>query len=325
MGSGKRAPAAKLAIPHPATTTIVRTAHHQPYYTMKVGIYSRAIEQQHEAHFKLLLQELKLQKATILIYENLLTEHITPILQGFAYKIFSDHHGVDYDLDCMISLGGDGTMLDTATFIRDKGIPMMGINLGRLGFLATIGKEYMRQAVDALMHRTFHIDQRTLLHVDSNVPIFGDAPFALNELVVHKSESASMIKVHCYINGEFLNTYWCDGLIISTPTGSTGYNLSCNGPILFPDSASFVITPIAPHHLNVRPIVIPDTSIVSFDVESRDSKYICSIDARRQILSMHAQIAVRKEAFTIGLIRFNENTFLNTLHSKLTWGIDKRN
>jgi NAD+ kinase len=183
----------------------------------------------------------------------------------------------------------------------------------------------MRHAVDALFNRTFHIDQRCLLHVDSNVPLFADAPFAMNELVVHKSDISSMIKVHCYINGEFLNTYWCDGLIISTPTGSTGYNLSCNGPILFPDSSSFAITPIAPHHLNVRPIVVPDSNVISFDVESRTGTYLCSVDARRASLEVSAQVAVRKESFTIGFMRLNENTFLETLRSKLTWGMDKRN
>lgn len=292
---------------------------------MKIAIYSRKIEVEQEPHLKVLLQELKLHKASLMIYRNLAQGSLQSLLSSFEYEVFEQHEDLNQSVDCFISLGGDGTMLDAATFIRDKGIPLLGINFGRLGFLATIGKEEMRHAVDALFNRTFHIDQRCLLHVDSNVPLFADAPFAMNELVVHKSDISSMIKVHCYINGEFLNTYWCDGLIISTPTGSTGYNLSCNGPILFPDSSSFAITPIAPHHLNVRPIVVPDSNVISFDVESRTGTYLCSVDARRASLEVSAQVAVRKESFTIGFMRLNENTFLETLRSKLTWGMDKRN
>lgn len=293
---------------------------------MKVAIYSRGIDTHQEAHASLLLQELRVYKAELLIWEALANSLIqSNLLYGIQYETFANHEALDEKVDCLISLGGDGTMLDTVSLIRDKSIPLLGINFGRLGFLANIGKEEMHNAVESLVGRTYHIDQRTLIHVDSNTPLFEDAPFAMNELVVHKTENSSMIKVHCYINGEFLNTYWCDGLIVSTPTGSTGYNLSCNGPILFPDSASFAITPIAPHHLNVRPIVVPDSDIISFEVESRTNNFLCSIDARRQILDVRTQVAVRKENFTIGFMRLNENTFLETLRTKLTWGVDKRN
>lgn len=293
---------------------------------MKVAIYSRGIDTQQEASASQLLQELRVHKADLLIWEPLATAlKNSNLLYGIQYEVFSSHQALDESVDCLISLGGDGTMLDTATLIRDKAIPLLGINFGRLGFLATIGKDEMHHAVESLVGRTYHIDQRSLIHVDANIPLFEEAPFAMNELVVHKTENASMIKVHCYINGEFLNTYWCDGLIVSTPTGSTGYNLSCNGPILFPDSASFAITPIAPHHLNVRPIVVPDSDIISFEVESRSNTFLCSIDARRQVLETNTQVAVRKESFTIGFMRLNENTFLETLRTKLTWGVDKRN
>jgi NAD+ kinase len=293
---------------------------------MKVAIYSRGIDAHQEASASQLLQELRVHKADLLIWEPLATAlNNSNLLYGIQYEVFSSHQALDESVDCLISLGGDGTMLDTATLIRDKAIPLLGINFGRLGFLATIGKDEMHHAVESLVGRTYHIDQRSLIHVDANIPLFEEAPFAMNELVVHKTENASMIKVHCYINGEFLNTYWCDGLIVSTPTGSTGYNLSCNGPILFPDSASFAITPIAPHHLNVRPIVVPDSDIISFEVESRSNTFLCSIDARRQVLETKTQVAVRKESFTIGFMRLNENTFLETLRTKLTWGVDKRN
>lgn len=293
---------------------------------MKVAIYSRGVDRSQEAHCSQLLQELRVHKSEFLIWEplaNALSK--SNLLYGVQFEVFNSHEALDENTDCLISLGGDGTMLDTATLIREKNIPLLGINFGRLGFLATLGKEELHNAVESLVGRTYLIDQRTLLHVDSDIALFEDAPFALNELVLHKSENSSMIKIHCYINGEFLNTYWCDGLIVSTPTGSTGYNLSCGGPIIFPDSASLAITPIAPHHLNVRPIVVPDTDIISFEVESRNDKFICSVDARREIVDTKTQVAVRKEAFTIGFMRLNENTFLETLRSKLTWGVDKRN
>lgn len=292
---------------------------------MKVAIYSRGLEEGHELHLKLLLQELQAHKAEVQIFSSLANGTLSAMLKEFEFTIFYSGEQLVEPIDCLISLGGDGTMLDCATLIRDKDIPLMGINFGRLGFLANIGKEEMRQAVDALAAGTFIIDQRTLIHVDGSIPLFADAPFGLNEFVLHKQDVSSMIKIHTYLNGEFLNTFWCDGLIVSTPTGSTGYNLSCNGPILFPECGSFVITPIAPHHLNVRPIVVPDNHIISFEVEARSADFICSMDARREIVSKSVQLAVRKEAFTIGLVRLNENTFLETLRNKLTWGLDKRN
>lgn len=293
---------------------------------MKVALYSRGIDASQEQHCSQLLHELHVHKAELLIWEPLaISLREANLLHGLQFNVFNHHEALDEKPDCLISMGGDGTMLDTATLIRDKSIPLLGINFGRLGFLASIGKEEMHHAVESLLGRTYLIDQRTLIHIDSNEPLFADAPFAMNELVIHKTENSSMIKIHCYINGEFLNTYWCDGLIVSTPTGSTGYNLSCGGPIIFPDSGSFAITPIAPHHLNVRPIVVPDTDIISFEVESRNDKFICSMDARREVADTKTQVAVKKEAFTIGLMRLNENTFLETLRTKLTWGVDKRN
>ena len=292
---------------------------------MKVAIYSRGLEDGQEVYLAMLLRELQSKKVSVLLYSSLTGTSWASILEEFEFTVFTTGSELTIAIDCLISLGGDGTMLDCATLIRDRNIPLLGINFGRLGFLANIGKEEIKQAVDSLVAGTYITDQRILLHADASLPIFADAPFALNEFVLHKKDVASMIKVHTYLNGEFLNTYWCDGLIVSTPTGSTGYNLSCNGPILFPECGSFVITPIAPHHLNVRPIVVADTNIISFEVEARSDEYICSMDARREMVPKHVQVAVRKESFTIGLVRFNENTFLETLRNKLTWGLDKRN
>jgi NAD+ kinase len=163
------------------------------------------------------------------------------------------------------------------------------------------------------------------MHLDANLPLFGQVPYALNEFAIHKRDTEPMIKIHTYLNGEFLNTYWADGLIVATPTGSTGYSLSCNGPIVFPESRSFVITPVAPHNLNVRPIVIPDDQIISFEIESRSEQIICALDSRREIVSKDVQLAVKKESFLFSLVRLNENNFLQTLHNKLTWGLDRRN
>lgn len=292
---------------------------------MKVAIYSRGIDKEHHIHFQWLLQELTLNKSNILLYKSLVAQSEIPFLSKYAFDVFTEEADLDDSIDCVISLGGDGTMLDAAILIRDKGIPLLGINFGRLGFLATMGKEAMKQAVEALVSSRYHTDQRTLVHVDSDIPLFSHAPFALNEFVLHKRDFSSMIKIHTYLNGEFLNTYWADGVIVATPTGSTGYNLSCNGPIVFPDSKSLVITPIAPHNLNVRSIIVPDDNIISFEVEGRAEDYMCAMDARREVVPIGAQVAVKKENFTVGLVRFSENTFLETLRNKLAWGLDKRN
>ena len=241
------------------------------------------------------------------------------------YTTFNSAADLDDDIDCMISLGGDGTLLDTVTLVQNKGIPVLGINYGRLGFLANIGKEEIRSAIRALVQGTYVTEKRTLIHLDADIPIFNGMPYALNEFTLQKKDSSSMIKIHTYLNGEFLNTYWADGLIVATPTGSTGYSLSCNGPIVFPESGSLVITPVAPHNLNIRPIVIPDNNIISFEVEGRTDSFICTLDSRRVVVPKEAQLAVKKETFGINLIRLNENNFLQTLRSKLSWGLDKRN
>lgn len=225
----------------------------------------------------------------------------------------------------MISLGGDGTLLDTVTLVRDSGIPILGINYGRLGFLANIGREEIVSAIEAIANRNYVLDKRSLIHLESNVKIFGKTPYALNEFTILKKDSSSMIKIHTYLNGEFLNTYWADGLIVSTPTGSTGYSLSCNGPVVFPDNSSFIITPVAPHNLNIRPIIVPDNTIISFELEGRADEFVCTLDSRREVISKEIQLAVKKEAFYVNLIRLNENNFLQTLRDKLSWGLDKRN
>jgi NAD+ kinase len=273
-----------------------------------------------------LIAELQKHDITIYIYGgliqkfNLVTDAAKKSLIVFEYS--SDLHN---NIDCLISLGGDGTVLDAITLVGDTLIPILGINYGRLGFLATISKDDLTIMVEALVNRSYVIDKRSLIHIDSNLPIFRDAPFALNEFAIHKRDTSPMIKIHTYLNGELLNSYWADGLIIATPTGSTGYNMSCNGPILFPDSSSFVITPVAPHNLNVRSVVVPDSSVISFEIEGRTEELISALDARKEIVPIGIQIAVKKESFSVHFIRLNENSYLSTLRTKLTWGLDKRN
>ena len=292
---------------------------------MKIAIYSRGIENNQLQDINLLLDEITGHGAEPVFFQDFFNQFYSAIKIKGKYSTFSSGDDLDASIDCMISLGGDGTLLDTVTFVKDSGIPVLGINYGRLGFLANMGKEEIHSAMDAIINRKYVLDKRTLLHLDANIPLFGETPYALNEFSLHKKDSSPMIKVHTYLNGEFLNTYWADGLIVATPTGSTGYSLSCNGPVVFPDSASFVITPVAPHNLNIRPIIVPDNTIVSFEVEGRTDGFLCTLDSRREIVTKEIQLAVKKETFGINLMRLHENNFLQTLRSKLSWGLDKRN
>jgi NAD+ kinase len=292
---------------------------------MKIAIYSRGIENDQHKDMVSLLEELDANKVEAIFFQDFFNQFYSAVSMKGKYSTFNAAEDLDDTVDCMISLGGDGTLLDTVTFVRDKGIPVLGINYGRLGFLANIGKEDLHSAISALVERTYVTESRTMIHLDADIPIFQDVPYALNEFTLQKKDSSSMIKIHTYLNGEFLNTYWADGLIVATPTGSTGYSLSCNGPIVFPDSGSFVITPVAPHNLNIRPIVVPDNNIISFEVEGRTDSFICTLDSRRVVVPKEAQLAIKKEKFGINLIRLNENNFLQTLRNKLSWGLDKRN
>lgn len=292
---------------------------------MRIAIYSRGVDNKQIEDFKILMDALIKHGVEPVFYQDFFNKIYSSSNLGDTYSTFNSSDTLDSDIDCMISLGGDGTMLDTVTLVKDSGIPVLGINYGRLGFLANIGPDEIDIALDALVNRKYVLDKRSLIHLDANIPLFGDCPYALNECSLHKKDTSPMVKIHTYLNGEFLNTYWADGLIIATPTGSTGYSLSCNGPVLFPESSSFVITPVAPHNLSIRPIIIPDNTIVSFELEGRSDGFICTLDSRREIVTADVQLAVRKESFGINLIRLNENHFLQTLRNKLNWGMDKRN
>lgn len=292
---------------------------------MKVAIYSRAIDYDRPVEIQQLFDELSRHNIEPVVFQPFHEQIQNELVLSKAPALFKESDDLDDTIDFVISLGGDGTLLDTVTLVRNKNIPIVGINFGRLGFLASIGKEELSTAVSSLKHRTFIIDKRSLIHLDASEPLFSDCPYGLNEFAIHKTDTSPMIKIHTYLNGEFLNTYWADGLIVATPTGSTGYSLSCNGPVIFPDSASFVITPVAPHNLNVRSIVVPDNNIISFEVEGRTDHFLCTMDSRKQVADKKVQLAVRREKFTISLVRLNENNFLQTLRNKLSWGLDRRN
>ena len=292
---------------------------------MKAAIYSRVIEDEQRKDIQLFFDELANQKIKPVIFKPFFEEIKDKINLPADTSAFSFSEDLTDEIEFIVSLGGDGTLLDTITLVRDKKISIMGINFGRLGFLASIGREEVQKAVKAMSQRTYVVDKRTLIHLDASIPMFGNVPYALNDFSIHKRDVAAMIKIHTYLNGEFLNTYWADGLIVATPTGSTGYSLSCNGPVVFPDSGSFVITPVAPHNLNVRPIIVPDNNVISFEIGSRTDHIICALDSRREVVSKNAQLAIKKEGFDINLVRLSENNFLQTLRNKLTWGLDKRN
>lgn len=292
---------------------------------MLFALYNRVFEDSDIPLLQYTFQILREHQVQVAVYKDFYERMLPHVEFKEMPLLFTGYHDLNRSTSCMISLGGDGTMLDTICFIGDTGIPVIGINLGRLGFLAAIPQNEIDIALRALIRGAYSIDKRNLLHLDSSVPLFGESPFALNEFTLHRKDSSSMIKIHTYLNGEFLNTYWADGLIVSTPTGSTGYSLSCNGPLVFPQTSSFVITPVAPHNLNIRPIVVPDDNVISFEVEGRTDNFLCTLDSRVETITRSVQLAIKKEDFSINLIRLDEHNFLKTIRQKLYWGIDSRN
>ncbi len=255
-------------------------------------------------------------------YYKFLHQHLPTIGD---LPLFESHGDLRKGVDFLFSIGGDGTLLDTVCLVKDANIPIVGINAGRLGFLSSVSRETLPLAIESILKGHYTLDARTLLRLESNKPIFAGENIGLNEFTLHKKETSSMITIHTYLNGEYLNSYWADGIMISTPTGSTGYSLSCGGPIIVPQSESFVITPIAPHNLNVRPIVVSDKNVISLEVEGRSQHFMATLDSRSVTIDNSYQLAVRKESYAIQLVRLNNENFLNTLRKKLSWGLDTRN
>jgi NAD+ kinase len=229
------------------------------------------------------------------------------------------------DVDFFFSIGGDGTFLQAVSIVRDSGIPMVGINSGRLGFLADIAQAELEVAMENFFSGDYYLQKRSLIRLDNDLGLFPDFPYALNEFTVHKQDTSQMITVHVEVGNYFLNSYWADGLLVATPTGSTAYSLSVGGPIITPQAANFIIAPIAPHNLAVRPIVIADNEIIKLSIEGRGGKYLASLDSRFSAFENTEQFRLRKADFFIHVIHFNNQNFYNTLRNKLMWGVDKRN
>ena len=273
-----------------------------------------------------LFDQLEKNSQGILIYENFYPYLQKRIKLPEGIKFYNDHQSlVKSGSDCLLSVGGDGTILGAVTYVRDSGIPILGINLGRLGFLSNVPRDQVTEAINQLMNGKFTIEERTLLTLETKSGLFEDLNFALNELTVHKKDSSSMITINTYVNGEYLNSYWADGLIVATPTGSTAYSLSCGGPILGPNSQNIVITPIAPHNLNVRPIVLSDNIHLKLIVEGRSNEFLVSLDSRSEAIDSSIELMIRKCDFNIRLIELENQSFFKTIRHKLLWGIDKRN
>lgn len=293
---------------------------------MKIAIYSRFLKKDHIYFVQILFDILAQRDAELFIFEDYYKSFDDRIKIQQKLELFQEHEDFKaQNIDFMISLGGDGTILDVVTIVRDTEVPIMGINLGRLGFLAMIEKTRIEQAFDAIYSDSYTLDQRSILYLESSPSIFGEKNFALNDFTILKRDTSSMVIIHTYVNGEFLNSYWADGIIVATPTGSTGYSLSCGGPIIFPKSGNFIITPVAPHNLNVRPIVLSDNAVISFEVEGRAKNFLCTLDSRYETIDTHFQLAVRKADFQVNLVRFTDRNFLYMIREKLKWGIDSRN
>lgn len=292
---------------------------------MRVAIYGRNFDDGFKEYITKFFSILEQHKVVVFIYKvffDFLKDEIK--FDNRSVKVFSKHQEIRNNVDLMISIGGDGTILDAVTILRDSNIPIVGINTGRLGFLASISKTQIENALKQIIKGNYSIEKRSLLKIETSSNVFNDFPYSLNEITVQKIDSA-MITVHVYIDNEFLNTYWADGLIVSTPTGSTAYSLSVGGPIIIPNSGNFVIAPISPHNLTVRPIVLPDTSKLKLKLEGRSSKYIASLDHRSVTINNSEEIIISKADFNIHLIKLKDTSFYKTLRNKLMWGADRRN
>ncbi|MCZ4319247.1 NAD kinase [Aequorivita viscosa] len=294
---------------------------------MKIGIYGQFYHENAEIYIQMLLDALQKREAEVLIEENFLeiinrNQDITKNFSGCSTFTI-----LDKSFDLFFSIGGDGTILKSVTFVGDLGIPIVGINTGRLGFLATIQKEEMTESLNQILEGEFTISERSLLIVET-FPHNEEIPplnFALNEVAVNRRNTTSMIKVETHVNNKYLTSYWSDGLIVATPTGSTGYSLSCGGPVIDPETNSFLLTPIAPHNLNARPLVIPDSSTITLKVSGRENTFLVSMDSRIATVENETKIIIKKAPFAIKLLQLHDDSFIKTLRKKLLWGEDKRN
>ncbi|QWX84121.1 NAD kinase [Cellulophaga sp. HaHaR_3_176] len=292
---------------------------------MKVAIYGQTYSDNALDYVVELLDEL--EGASEVFFEEEFYDLLSKSKKIDAYQVFSMKEGLDSSFDMFVSFGGDGTVLRAITYVKDLGIPIVGVNTGRLGFLSTFKKEDVRKVVKEFVAGTYTIVERTLVEVHTNpvAPELEDLNFALNEVTVSRKDTTSMITVDTSLNDEYLTSYWADGLIVGTPTGSTGYSLSCGGPVIEPTAKSLILTPIAPHNLNARPLVISDDTIIKLKVSGREENHLISLDSRIATLENGTEITVKKASFTIKMIEYTSESFLKTLRNKLLWGEDRRN
>ncbi|HMP29900.1 MAG TPA: NAD kinase [Saprospiraceae bacterium] len=293
---------------------------------MKILVYTKNIKAEDADIINIFFQELTKGQVTIGLFGELRKDlHSHGIDTIYDFTVGNYEELAYHKPDVIITLGGDGTILGVVTLVKDLGIPIFGINLGRLGFLANIEKSKIIKAVRAIVHNHWTSEERSLLSLESNIPIFDDTPFALNDFTIHKRDTSSMVTIHAYIDNVYLNSYWADGVIVATPTGSTGYSMSCGGPIIFPDSGNWVITPVAPHSLNVRPVVIPNHKSITFKVEGRAENFLCTLDSRHEIITHDHIITLKKCNFNLTLGVLEGMEFMETIREKLMWGLDRRN
>ncbi|UKN01112.1 NAD kinase [Paracrocinitomix mangrovi] len=292
---------------------------------MRVGIYGKAFDDSFIPNIQVLFNTMKLFGWEVTVYEPFLAFLRPRISMDIDPNDFNKFVDIKDNIDILLSIGGDGTFLETIHIVRDSGIPILGINTGRLGFLASTSRDNIKSSLQDIKDGKYRLQTRSLLTLETEDNLFGEDNFALNELTVHKKETSSMITIHTYIGDLYLNSYWADGLIVATPTGSTAYSLSCGGPIIVPGATDFVITPIAPHNLNVRPVVVPDSRTIRLKIEGRGQNYLCSLDSRSVTIDSAIELVVRKTEFEINVIQTEGQNFLNTIRNKMMWGLDRRN
>ncbi len=291
---------------------------------MRIGLHGRDFKAKSSTFIEKLLHQLMQYDAEIWLSSRFVKQVESSALKKVKYKTFELGDNLK-SFDFFFSLGGDGTMLESVTYVGKAEVPILGINTGRLGFLATTSREQADDALDSLFKGNYKIESRTLLKLISSPKLFGSINYALNDLTIMKKDTSSMITVHVFVDGELLNSYWADGIIVSTPTGSTGYSLSCGGPLVYPKSESFVITPVSPHNLGSRPIVIADNLEISFQIEGRSKKYLVSLDSRFETIDDSVKLVVKKEKFKVKLVMLPGHHYFKTLRQKLNWGLDIRN
>tara|TARA_B100000780_G_scaffold66343_1_gene43658 strand:+ start:2195 stop:3073 length:879 start_codon:yes stop_codon:yes gene_type:complete len=291
---------------------------------MTIAIFGSPYPEHFSKYIQHLIKKLETEYINLIIEEEFSVFLENNIRFNKSISTFNSYETLKNKADFLLSIGGDGTLLKAVTYVRESEIPIMGINTGRLGFISSISADQIDDAITDILKGNYTINERTLLELGSDKKLFKDKNFALNEVAVSKKDTSSMIRIDAYVDDEFLNTYWADGLVVSTPTGSTGYSLSCGGPIIMPGTNNIIITPNAPHNLNVRPIVIDDNSVIKLKVEDRDKLALVSLDSRSRAFDSETELIIKKANFKVRLVQPQKNSMIKTIRHKLMWGLDKR-